>query len=353
MKYWNENLKSMDEYIPGEQPLDAEDIIKLNTNENPFPPSQTALEAIKAAANNDLRLYPSPAADDLRKAFGDSVGLAAENIFAANGSDEIFTLLFRGFIEKDGLAAFPYPSYALYDTVAAACGIPYEHVPLRENFTYDLDAFLQKPYSLVVIANPNNPTGSYCSPEQIETFCGKFKGLFVVDEAYIDFYGGSAVSLVQKFDNLIVTRTFSKSYSLAGLRVGIAAAHPDIIKGFLKLKDSYNLDRIAVAGACAALGDERSFNYNTSQIRHCKSYLEERLADLEFDIVPSRGNFLFVKHKGIAGGELYSKLKEKGILVRHFDKEVQRDYIRITVGTMGEIKTLCKELEEIISLARQ
>lgn len=349
MKYWNTNLKNMTEYIPGEQPEYTGEFIKLNTNENPFPPSVAALEAIRNAATDKLRFYPSPTAAELRSAFAEANGLSPEQVFAGNGSDEIFTLIFRGFIEKDGLAAFPYPSYALYDTLAQGNGTPFEHVQLEEDFSYDMSAFLKKPYDLVIIANPNNPTGSYCPVSEIKAFCRRFQGLLVIDEAYIDFYGGSAISLVKEFDNLIVTRSFSKSYSLAGLRVGIAASNPNLIKGLMKIKDSYNLDSLAIAGACGALKDTRSFKYNTEQVRNCKEYLEERLAAMGFEVVPSKGNFLFVKRNGISGKELYSELKKRNILVRHFDKERQADYVRISIGTMGELKALCRELEAIIS----
>lgn len=348
MKYWNKTLTDMEEYISGEQP--AGGFIKLNTNENPFPPSKSALDAIAKRTSEALRVYPDAKSLELRKIFAEANGLSVENVFAGNGSDEIFTLIFRGFIEKNGLAAFPYPSYSLYYTLAQGNGIKYDRVQLEDDFSYDMDKFLEKKYSLVIISNPNNPTGTYCPVEKIARFCEAFDGLLVVDEAYIDFYGGSSIELVNKYSNIIITRTMSKSYSLAGLRVGFAGADAEIIRGLMKIKDSYNVDTLAQAGAAAALLDTKTFNSNTEYgIRSNKEYLEERLTGMDFFIVPSRANFIFVKHNSVAAESIYLKLKEKKILVRHFKGERQSEYIRITIGSMGDIKALCKELEAIIS----
>lgn len=350
MKYWNSNLKKAEAYTPGEQPDKNEDFIKLNTNESPFPPSGDAVEAIKKACNSTLRLYPGPTSESLRRTFAEQNGLSVNNVFAANGSDEIFTLIFRGFIESGEKAAFAYPSYSLYSTMADVNGVDYETIELEDDFSFNLQMFLKDKYKLVIIANPNNPTGTYCSTDEISSFLDKFKGLLVVDEAYIDFYGGSSIAMVKEYDNLIVTRSFSKSYSLAGLRVGIAAAHRDIIEGFMKIKDSYNLDRLAIAGATAALIDEKTFRYNMTQIVNNKEYLEERLESLGFSIIPSRANFILVKHPDISAVELYRKLKENGILVRFFDRKRVSEYIRITIGSMMEIKTLCSAIETILQV---
>ena len=349
MKYWNSTLRSMDEYIPGEQPQNLDTYIKLNTNENPFPPSKAAVEAITKATTEKLRRYPSSSAMEVREIFAEANGISAGNVFMGNGSDEIFTLIFRGFIEKTGLAAFPYPSYSLYDTLAQGNGIAFEKIPLNEDFSYDLKKFLEKKYDLVIIANPNNPTGTYCPVEKIADFLRSYEGLMVVDEAYIDFYGGSALGLIKEFDNVIVTRSFSKSYSLAGLRAGLAVACEDIISGLMKIKDSYNMDMLALAGTAAALKDTKTFRYNIDMLISNKEYLEERLAEMGFSVVPSRANFLFVKHESVPAGEIYEKLKERKILVRHFSGEIQSEYIRITVGTMMEMKTLCKELQAIVT----
>jgi len=348
MKYWNSTLRKMDEYVPGEQPENLDQYIKLNTNENPFPPSKSVLEAIRSAVNENLRRYPNPTGNTVRELFAAENGISADNVFIGNGSDEIFTLIFRGFIEKNGTAAFPYPSYSLYNTLAQGNGIAFETVPLKKDFSYNLDLFLKKAYDLVIIANPNNPTATYCSVEEIDRFCSRFKGLLVVDEAYIDFYGGSSLALIKKYDNLIVTRSFSKSYSLAGLRVGLALANAGIIRGLVKIKDSYNVDMLALAGAAAALKDTKAFNYNIEMMKNNKEYLEERLEGLGFISIPSRANFIFTKHPGVSATEIYEALKEQKILVRHFRGDVLSEYIRISVGTMMEIKTLCKALETIV-----
>jgi histidinol-phosphate aminotransferase len=346
-KYWNTRLKNAAEYIPGEQPQGLDGFIKLNTNENPFPPSKMVLEAIRTAANDSLKRYPDPTARAIREAFAAAKGLDPEKVFVGNGSDEIFTLIFRGFIDPDGLAAFAYPSYALYSTLAEMNGIDYETVPLNKDFTYNLAAFLKKKYSLVIIANPNNPTGTYIEVDKITAFLQKYKGLLVVDEAYIDFYGGSAADLTDEYDNLIVTQSMSKSYSLAGLRIGFAVASPGIIRGLMKIKDSYNVDMLATAGAVAALKDKRGFNYNLEMVVSNKEYLEESLTALGFELVPSRANFIFCRHPAVTSSDLYQKLKEKKILIRHYTGPVQSDYIRISVGTMMENKAVIKELAVI------
>jgi len=350
MKFWNSRLRKAAEYMPGEQPENLEQYIKLNTNENPFPPSKAVLEAIRAAANDGIRRYPDPTAGAARIAFAEIHGTDPENVFVGNGSDEIFTLLFRGFIEPDATAAFPYPSYSLYATLAQMNGIAYDTVPLASDFSYRMSGFLKKKYAMVIIANPNNPTGTYCPLEEIRDFCQKFKGLLVVDEAYIDFYGGSAIDLVEEFDNLVVTQSLSKSYSLAGLRIGFAVASRGIIRGLVKIKDSYNVDSIAAAGAVAALKDRRGFSYNREMVIHNKEYLEESLSRLGFEVVPSRANFVFARHPRVAAETIYRELKERRILVRWFNAPVQSSYVRISVGTMMELKTLTKELAAIVEV---
>ncbi|TAL39174.1 MAG: histidinol-phosphate transaminase [Spirochaetes bacterium] len=349
MNYWNTRLKIMAEYTPGEQPEDIDDFIKLNTNENPFPPSPAVIEALRKACNEKLRRYPNPTAMKVRELFAKQNGLGPENVFVANGSDEIFTLIFRGLIEPDGKAAFAYPSYSLYYTLAEANGIAYEKINLDKNLDVNLPDFLKKKHNLVIIANPNNPTGRGVDVGAIKSFLAKFKGLLVVDEAYVDFYGESAIGLVGQFKNLIVTRTFSKSYSLAGLRVGLAISQPGIIDGLIKLKDSYNVDRLAEAGALAALADTRSLKANMQMVRDNKEFLEEKLAGLGFIVVPSKSNFLFVKHPKTGAKQIYEGLKERRILVRYFSGPVQSEYVRISVGTMMEIRTLVKELSSMVS----
>ncbi|HRX16658.1 MAG TPA: histidinol-phosphate transaminase [Spirochaetota bacterium] len=348
MKYWNSTLKSMTEYIPGEQPEDIDEYIKLNTNENAFPPSADILNAITKECSGNLRLYPNPDAETLTKICADTWGLSQSNYFAANGSDELFSLIFRGFIDRDQIAAFSYPSYSLYYTMSEANGIAYDKIDLKEDFSIDFAKFLKKKYALVIFCNPNNPTGTGVNREGLIKFLEKYKGVAVVDEAYVDFSGNSMIDLVNSFDNLIVTRSFSKSYSLAGLRVGIAAAHRDIIEGFKKIKDSYNVDRLAQAGAIAALKDKKSFNYRVSMINNNKDYLTESLDELGFKTVPSEANFIFTNHSSIDAKTLYEKLKENKILVRHFDGPRLSDYLRITVGSMIEIKAFLKVLRSII-----
>ena len=348
MKYWNTRLRDAAEYMPGEQPDDLDEYIKLNTNENPFPPSKAVMEAIRGAVNEKIKRYPDPTARKIREAFAADRGVDNGNVFVGNGSDEIFTLIFRGFVEPGESAAFAYPSYALYSTLSEMNGIKFESISLNKDFSYNLGGFLKKKHGLAIITNPNNPTGTYCEVAEIRAFLHKFRGLLVVDEAYIDFYGGSAAGLVDEFDNLIVTQSMSKSYSLAGLRIGFALANPGIIRGLMKIKDSYNVDVLASAGAVAALKDRRGFNYNIEMVINNKEYLEESLDALGFTRIPSRANFIFTRHPGIASGELYRELKERRILVRHYTGPVQSEYVRISVGTMQEIKALLKQLSAIM-----
>jgi len=349
MKYWNSTLKDMDEYIPGEQPKDIDKFIKLNTNENPFPPSDLVFERINSALTENLKRYPDACAQSVREIFAKQNNLTPDNVFVGNGSDEIFTLIFRGFIEKDGLAAFPYPSYSLYDTLAQGNGITFEKVDLNKDFSLDLNKFLDRKYDLVIIANPNNPTGTSVPVSEIKHFLNSFEGLLVVDEAYVDFYGETSLELVRNHDNVIVTRSFSKSYSLAGLRIGMAIACPDIIRGFFKIKDSYNVDTLAIEAAKAALEDTKTFEYNIRMLISNKEYLEEVFEAQGFEIIPSKANFLFLKHPEISALELYEKLKEHKILIRHFRGPVQSDYVRISIGTMMEIKKLCSAVTAILT----
>ncbi|MCX7678650.1 MAG: histidinol-phosphate transaminase [Spirochaetes bacterium] len=348
MKFWNKNLRNMAEYIPGEQPQNLDEYIKLNTNENPFPPSKAVIEAIKNACDDNLRRYPNPTAVAVGQCFAQMHSLTVDHVFVGNGSDEIFTLIFRGFIESKERAAFPYPSYSLYYTLAEANGIPYDKITLTKSLDVDFEKFLEKNYALIIVANPNNPTGKKINKKDARSFLEKFKGLLVIDEAYVDFYGETLIDFVKEFDNCIITRSLSKSYSLAGLRVGFAIAHPDIIRGFIKLKDSYNVSRLAQAGALAALQDVKGFRYSIQMVRNNKEYLEEMLENLGFETIPSHANFVFTKHPKVSSKELYEKLKERKILVRWFEGPIQSEYLRISVGTMMEIKALVKELRELV-----
>lgn len=348
MKYWNTTLKQMTEYIPGEQPEDIDSYIKLNTNENPFPPSQRAIEALQKAANANLRFYPSPNAQTLITRFAAQHHLSKEMVFAANGSDELFSLIFRAFIDTDQTAAFNYPSYSLYYTMSEANGIPYTLIPLNDDFSIQFDRFLEGDYALAIFCNPNNPTGTGVDHDRCVQFLDSFSGLLVLDEAYVDFSSNSMIDLVSQYDNLIVTRSFSKSYSLAGLRVGIAAAHPDLINGLNRIKDSYNVDRLACEGAAAALEDTKQLKYNTEMVINNRDYLAENLTLLGFDNVPSEANFIFTRHPKVDAETIYTELKKRKILVRHFQGDIQSSYIRISVGSMMEIKKLVTTLNDIL-----
>ena len=349
MKYWNTRLKKLSAYVPGEQPANINEYIKLNTNESPFSPSEKVLQAIQKNTTASLRLYPDPLATEVRKIFAKEHGLELENIMVGNGSDEIFNLIFKGLIEPNKTVGLLDPSYSLYDTLAEANDINVKKISLEKDFAIKLSPFLKIKTDLIILTNPNNPTGTYCPVEKINDFLSQYKGLLVIDEAYIDFYGGSAINLIKKYDNLIITRSFSKSYSLAGLRLGLAIASENLIAGLLKIKDSYNINRLAIIGAQEALLDKKHLDYNLQMIKNNKEFLEEQLIELGCQIIPSRANFLFFKHPQISSELLYQEFKKRKILVRHFPNNIAGDYIRVSIGTMMELKTFCKEFREILA----
>ena len=332
-KFLNPLIEGLSAYVPGEQPRDKA-YIKLNTNENPYPPAPSVIEAMTAAEIEDLRLYSDPTANVLKGKLAKLYGLEPENIYVGNGSDEVLYFLFRAYGQRG--AAFPDISYGFYSVFAELCSIPATVIPLEADFTIDpqkyhgLDRF-------IVIANPNAPTGLSLTLPQIEGILkANPNAVVAVDEAYVDFGGESAYPLMAKYDNLIVVRTFSKSRSMAGARLGYALGPAALIADLEKIKFSvnpYNVNRLTLRLGEATVDAESYYQEKCAAIVRTREETAEKLRNMGFGVLPSKTNFLFVKSDKIGGRELYEKLKDRGILVRHFGNVRISDYIRVTIGT--------------------
>ncbi|MGD0947812.1 MAG: histidinol-phosphate transaminase [Candidatus Binatia bacterium] len=339
------NVASMVGYVPGEQPQDRR-YIKLNTNENPYPPSPRVLDAVRAATTADLRLYPDPLADALRDRAATVYGLQRDNILVGNGSDELLGLIVRACVGPGDRVVFPYPTYSLYDTLVAVQEGDVVHVPYPADFC--LPEELRKVRGrLTFVCHPNSPSGTPAPLEALRALAREAAGVLVVDEAYVDFAEYTALPLLHEFQNVIVLRTFSKSFSLAGMRVGLAFGAPEMIKELLKLKDSYNVSRLSIAAATAALEDYGWMQENVARIRRTRSDLIRGLQERAFAVLPSASNFVLARRPGESQESRYLQLKRRGILVRYFPVPELRDALRITVGTDEEIGALLRALEDI------
>ena len=346
--FLNPKIEAMTAYVPGEQPRDKA-YIKLNTNENPYPPAPSVIAAMTAAEIEDLRLYSDPTAKVLKGKLAKLYGLAPENIYVGNGSDEVLYFLFRAYGQRG--AAFPDISYGFYSVFAELCGIPATMVPLEADFTIDpekyhgLDRF-------IVIANPNAPTGLSLTLPQIEGILkANPNAVVAVDEAYVDFGGESAYPLMAKYDNLIVVRTFSKSRSMAGARLGYALGPAALIADLEKIKFSvnpYNVNRLTLRLGEATVDAESYYQEKCAAIIRTREETAEKLRNMGFEVLPSKTNFLFVKNDKIGGRELYEKLKDRGILVRHFGNPRISDYIRVTIGTDEQMAACLEAIRGIL-----
>ena len=335
-------------YTPGEQPKDAE-YVKLNTNESPFAPTEKVVAAAAREAAR-LHLYPAPEPKALCEKFALSVGVKPEQVIATNGSDEILNFAFAAFCDDSHPAVFPDITYGFYEVFANALGVPYETIPLRDDFTISVDDYTGVGKT-VFIANPNAPTGIALPLSDIERIVASNPGnVVVIDEAYVDFGARSASSLVSKYDNLLVTQTFSKSRSMAGARLGFGIASEGLIADLNTLKYStnpYNVNRMTQAAGAAALDEPEVFAKNCGEIIKNREYLSSSLEGLGFTLTPSSANFVFAKHGAIGGERLYKELKARGVLVRHFGGERIKDFCRITVGSRRQIDVLLEKIKEI------
>jgi histidinol-phosphate aminotransferase len=350
-QYWNAVVHNLTPYIPGEQPAQL-DLIKLNTNENPYPPSAKAISAMQAAIGDRLRLYPDPNGTALKDAIANHTGLKRNQAFIGNSSDEVLAHTFQALLKKDKPLLFPDISYGFYSTYASLYEIDFRKVALNAGFEIDVSDYDQE-CGAIIIANPNAPTGCALSLKKIETLLKSHPDqVVVVDEAYVDFGAESAVSLINHFNNLLVVQTLSKSRSLAGLRVGFALGHADLIEGLERVKNSFNcypLDSIALVGAVAAVEDVDYFKQTCAAIVATRNSLTPQLIELGFDVLPSQANFVFMRHPKHDAAELAAALREKSILVRHFRQPRIDQYLRISIGTDEECSTLLKQLTAILS----
>ena len=348
-RYFSAKYAALTPYTPGEQPRDMV-YTKLNTNESPFPPSPRAQALAKEAAEN-LHLYSDPTCKALVDTAAARFGIGPDEILFTNGSDDILNFAFMAFCDKDHPAVFPEITYGFYPVFARLNGIPYETIPLQEDFSIRAEDYIGL-NKTIFIANPNAPTGLCLPLDQIEKIVsGNPNSVVVIDEAYVDFGGESAVSLIHRYENLLVTQTFSKSRSLAGGRLGFGIGCKNLIQDLNTLKYStnpYNINRMTMAAGIGALEDETYFAENCAAIVENRGFAAEALKKLGFQMTDSKTNFLFARHPGIPGKELYLALKERGVLVRHFDDPKLTDYNRITVGSREQMEIFLKKLKQVL-----
>jgi len=337
------SVVALEAYAPGEQPPPGK-FIKLNTNENPYPPSPRVAEALAAFDAERLRLYPDPASAALRARVAEMHGVPREAVFAGNGSDEVLALCSRAFVERDGAIGYFEPSYSLYPVLADIREVARRPVALADDFTWRMPAGYA--CALFFLARPNAPTGILYPHATVRDFCRGFAGVVVIDEAYVDFASRDCMDLARELDNVLVARTVSKSYSLAGLRVGYAVGHPDLIAALDKLKDSYNIDALSQSAALAALSDHGHMRANAARIRATRGRLMEGLAALGCTVYPSEANFVWTRPARAPARDLFARLRERGILIRYFPGARTGDCLRITVGTDAEIDALLAALRQ-------
>ncbi len=349
--YWSSIVHNLTPYVPGEQPK-VNNLIKLNTNENPYAPSPKALQALAAEVTDTLRLYPDPNAEQLKIAIADYYELSVSQVFVGNGSDEVLAHAFQALLKHEKPLLFPDISYSFYPVYCGLYDIDYQAIPLTDNFEIDVNDY-ELDNGGIIFPNPNAPTGRLLALEAIEILLkNNAQSVIVVDEAYIDFGGQSASALVKHYPNLLVIQTLSKSRSLAGLRVGFALGHPELIEALERVKNSFNsypLDRLAISGAVAAIQDHDYFALTCAKIIHTRENLVQQLTDLGFEVIPSAANFVFTRHPSRDAANLAQQLRERSIIVRHFKQARIEQYLRITVGTDDENQRLCQALSEIIS----
>jgi histidinol-phosphate aminotransferase len=338
------NVAQMAPYVPGEQPGPGDKVIKLNTNENPFPPSPRALEAIRTIDPESLRRYPSPKADAFRAVAARVHDVTPDMVLAGNGSDEILAIVMRTFLGPGEVLAYPDPTYSLYPVLADEGEVRVRTVAWEPQWKLPIAALLATSPRAIFFANPNAPSGTLVRKARVRELALAFDGLVLVDEAYVDFADESCLDLTHEFPNLVVCRTFSKGYSLAGLRFGYAVAAPAVVAEMMKVKDSYNCDAIAILAATAALEDQPYAQRTWQAVRAERTRLAALLVDRGYDVSPSQANFLLVRSPRSNAADVYLALKRQGILVRFFDKPGLSDKLRITIGTAEQNDALLKAL---------
>lgn len=349
-QFWSKRTHELDPYTPGEQPQDQQ-YIKLNTNENPYPPSPHSIAAMREAASEDMRLYPDPAAKSLKQAIADYYSLDIEKVFVGNSSDEVLAHTFVALLKHEKPLLFPDISYSFYPAYCSLYGINAIRVPLEDDFTINTKDYEQDNGG-IIFPNPNAPSGIALSLDEIENVLKANKdSVVVIDEAYVDFGAETATPLIADYPNLLITQTFSKSRSLAGLRVGFAMGHPDLINGLERVKNSFNsypLDRAAIAGAAASIKDKEHFEKTCKQIISTREKTSSALEQMNFTVLPSKTNFIFAKPKDYDAEHLYLQLKEQGVLVRYFNAPRINGFLRISIGTDQEMEIFLQKLKSLM-----
>ena len=353
-RFWSKTVKELTPYVPGEQPKLSQ-LIKLNTNESPYGPSPKALAAIAAANTEALRLYPDPNSDALKQSITKLHGLTANQVFVGNGSDEVLAHVFLGLLKHEHPILFPDITYSFYPVYCKLYGISFENIPLSDDFSISVADYLKKNNGRnggIIFPNPNAPTGRALPLKDIETLLQSNQdSVVVIDEAYVDYGTDSAIALVDQYPNLLVTRTLSKSYALAGLRVGYAVGHSDLIEALERVKNSFNsypIDKLAMAGAIAAIEDQDYLKKISQAVIKTRENLIHSLNTLSFETIPSSANFIFTKYPKHDAAVVAAKLREKHIIVRHFKLPRIDQYLRITIGTDEQCDELVKAIKEIL-----
>lgn len=350
-QYWSPIVHQLTPYVPGEQPKITQ-LIKLNTNENPYPPSPQVLAALTAETSGSLKLYPDPNADALKQAIADYYQVSPQSVFVGNGSDEVLAHTFCGLLKHDRPILFPDISYSFYPVFCKLYEIESEIIPLTEDFQIRIDDYL-RPNGGIIFPNPNAPTGCLLPLDAIARLAANTDAVVVIDEAYVDFGGETAIQLIDQFPNLLVIQTFSKARSLAGLRVGFAVGHPLLIEALERVKNSFNsypLGRLAIAGAVAAFADRDYFEQTRHAIIASRDWLTHQLEALGFTVLPSAANFVFARHSQQDASQIATALRERKIIVRHFKQPRIDQFLRITIGTDEECQALVAALQEILAL---
>jgi histidinol-phosphate aminotransferase len=349
-RYWSALARELVPYVPGEQPR-LRDLVKLNTNESPFGPSPRALEAIRASASDDLRLYPDPEATRLRETLAAHHGVTPDQVFVGNGSDEVLAHIFAGLLKHDAPLLFPDVTYSFYPVWSRLLGVVHETVAVDEAMRIDIAGY-RRPRGAIILANPNAPTGIALSETEIAELVAEHADVpIVIDEAYVDFGGETAVPLIASHPNLLVVRTMSKSRALAGLRVGYALGNAELIEALRRVKDSFNsypLGRPAQAGAIASVEDEAHFGQTRAAVIRGRERMTEGLTRLGLSVLPSSANFVFARRPGRDSADLAAALRERAVLTRHFAKPRISEFLRITVGTDAQIDRLLGALAECL-----
>ena len=347
MSLFRPAIDALDGYVPGEQP-DQPDVLKLNTNENAYPPSPRALEALRGVGADLLRRYPHPAADEFRQSAAAVLDVEPGWILAGNGSDDLLTMLMRAVAAPDRAVAYPAPTYVLYRTLAAMQEAPVIETPFDDAYRLPLDALARAAAALTIVANPNSPSGTAAPLDALDALAARLDGVLVIDEAYVEFGDGSALDLVRRCDRVVVLRTLSKSHGLAGLRLGFAVAQPRLLAGLAKVKDSYNVDAVAARVGAAAIRDVDYTRDTVARIRNARRRLTASLTALGFRVWPSQANFVLARPPDGGARRLHEGLRSRGILVRYFDEPRLADALRITVGTEAQNEILTATLAALL-----